>query len=240
MTQHVKRFERNTLGRDFVVGDIHGCFEALEDCLNQIGFDGTIDRLFSVGDLVDRGPASELALEWLAKPWFHAVRGNHEEMAILFATGEMRTDVYLANGGAWFVAKDKNEQFPYVDAFDKLPYAIEVETDKGLVGIVHAECPFVRWSDIEPALASENGETFKQMMVWSRDRIDNDDRRPVLGVVAVFVGHTPQTEPVRLGNVFYIDTGACFRQLGVLTLVNLAELDLSDDTEDMSPAVSPA
>jgi serine/threonine protein phosphatase 1 len=232
MTKNVVRFERNTAGRDYVVGDIHGCFEALADCLKQIAFDETKDRLFSVGDLVDRGPASEQALEWLAKPWFHAVRGNHEEMAIMFAAGDLRTDVYLQNGGAWFVGMDKNEQFPFADAFAQLPYAIEVETEAGLVGIVHAECPFVEWSSIEPALASENSDAFKQMMVWSRDRFENGEQRPVRGVVAVFVGHTPMPEPLRLGNVFYIDTGACYRQLGTLTLVNLHELDLTDEPDD--------
>lgn len=229
MTKNVVRFERNTQGIDYVVGDIHGCFDALRDCLKQIGFDGARDRLFSVGDLVDRGPKSEEALEWLDYPWFHAVRGNHEEMAVLFSRGEWPTDNYLANGGAWFVGKDKNEQFPFADAFAKLPYAIEVETALGLVGIVHAECPFVEWSSIEPALESEEADRFKEMLVWSRDRIDSGDRRPVQGVAAVIVGHTPHKEPVRLGNTFYIDTGAYKRDYGVLTLVNLNELSVSDD-----------
>jgi len=39
-----------------------------------------VDQLFSVGDLVDRGPESHRVLEWLARPWFFAICGNHDFM----------------------------------------------------------------------------------------------------------------------------------------------------------------
>jgi serine/threonine protein phosphatase 1 len=55
----IKKFELNEKGRDFVVGDIHGCFDLLSNNLKEIGFDESVDRLFSVGDLVDRGKQSE-------------------------------------------------------------------------------------------------------------------------------------------------------------------------------------
>ena len=77
-----KHFSANTVGRDFVVGDIHGMFKTLAKELEELGFDPEKDRLFSVGDLIDRGPDNEDIEEWLAKPWFHAVRGNHEQMLI--------------------------------------------------------------------------------------------------------------------------------------------------------------
>ncbi len=46
----------NQAGRDFVVGDVHGCFRTLECALLEIEFDPSRDRLFGVGDLVNRGP----------------------------------------------------------------------------------------------------------------------------------------------------------------------------------------
>lgn len=46
----------NHAGRDFVVVDLHGCLDQLEALLKAIGFDPARDRLFSVGNLVDRGP----------------------------------------------------------------------------------------------------------------------------------------------------------------------------------------
>ena len=73
MQQRFLKVPRNEQGRDFAVGDVHGCFTRLQDSLGRMGFDASRDRLFSVGDLVDRGPESEAALEWLAQPWFFAV-----------------------------------------------------------------------------------------------------------------------------------------------------------------------
>jgi len=72
----IRRFARNPLGRDLAVGDIHGYFSQLEQALDQAGFDPVRDRLFSVGDLTDRGPDCPQALEWLARPWFHPVCGT--------------------------------------------------------------------------------------------------------------------------------------------------------------------
>lgn len=89
LTAYVHRYTQNTIGRDFAVGDIHGMFRLLQTELDGIGFDPLVDRLFSVGDLVDRGPDSELALEWIAKPWFHAVQGNHEDMATRMPSGSI-------------------------------------------------------------------------------------------------------------------------------------------------------
>ena len=59
----LQRFERNRIGRDFAVGDIHGCFTALQIALDAIGFSPETDRLFCAGDLVDRGPGSHLVVD---------------------------------------------------------------------------------------------------------------------------------------------------------------------------------
>jgi serine/threonine protein phosphatase 1 len=81
-------FPANPTGRDFAVGDIHGHFSALVEGMRAIGFDASRDRLFSLGDMVDRGPESAQAMDWLKKPWFHAVRGNHELMVCAAIRGE--------------------------------------------------------------------------------------------------------------------------------------------------------
>ena len=41
-------------GRDFVFDDIHGCFATVEQALEALDYDPGRDRLFSVGDLIDR------------------------------------------------------------------------------------------------------------------------------------------------------------------------------------------
>jgi len=40
----------------------------------------------------------------------------------------------------------------------------------------------------------------------------------------VIVGHTPLQKPAVLGNVYHIDTGACFRN-GYFTFIDLATLE---------------
>lgn len=222
----VKRFEENTVGRDFAVGDIHGHFTRLQAALDSIGFDPAVDRLFSVGDLVDRGPECRDALTWLDKPWFNAVRGNHDDYVVRFDTCDVENWVY--NGGAWFAGLNRDEQEEFRVQFAELPIAIEVETPAGLVGIVHADCPFPTWAQLRRELESpESSKRLKAVQntcMWSRSRISEEDRSHVLDLEWLVVGHTPNNAPVVLGNVIYIDTGGwCVG--GHFTLLNLHTLE---------------
>lgn len=216
--QNVRRFTQNTSGRDLIVGDVHGCFTKLRAALAAVGFDpGAGDRLFSVGDLVDRGPECDSALEWLAQPWFFAVAGNHEDMAMRWPHGTMDPGNYLANGGGWNIGNPPELQREIAEAFIALPIAIEIETAGGLVGIVHAECPGYSWSAFTAALQSSNltraqRKALREVALWSRDRISAGDETAVSDVRAVVVGHTPVERLVALGNVLHIDTGAWLQQ----------------------------
>ncbi|WP_430447102.1 MAG: symmetrical bis(5'-nucleosyl)-tetraphosphatase [Pseudomonas piscis] len=64
----------------YAVGDLQGCLEPLQCLLEQVAFDPTRDRLWLVGDLVNRGPQSLETLRYL-----HSIReslvcvlGNHD------------------------------------------------------------------------------------------------------------------------------------------------------------------
>lgn len=208
---NVQRFKKNEQGRDYIVGDIHGNFSFLEKELARIRFNEVKDRLFSVGDLVDRGPESEVALDWLAKPWFHAVRGNHEDMAIRWPEGRMDGANYLQNGGAWNLGNPESLQRDIAESLRILPIGIEIETDAGLVGIVHAECAGSDWVAFRELLSGDYPQSAKNRIIqealWARHRITYGLTDEVLGVRAVVSGHTPVEEVTKLGNVFYIDTG---------------------------------
>lgn len=213
MAELVKRFTRNTKGRDLIVGDIHGYFTKLVEHLDRINFDYINDRLFSVGDLVDRGPESHQVLEWLARPWFHAVQGNHEDMAIAYDAGQVDAVWYAKNGGAWNIANDPVTRRDISLAFAALPVAIELETGNGLVGIVHADCPAPSWRQFIGSLESplSDDRERKQLIEiaqWSRNRCDNLMTDAIRHVRAVVVGHTPMERMSSLGNVLFIDTGA--------------------------------
>ena len=110
-----------------------------------------------------------------------------------------------------------------------LPVAIEVETEAGAVGIVHADCPFPSWQDFTWALeAATVTKSMRDRVVdaamWSRERIQSEDQSGVDGARAVIVGHTPLKRPAVLGNVYHIDTGGWLRD-GYFTFLNLATLE---------------
>lgn len=209
------KFKQNTVGKDFVVGDIHGCFTKLQQALEALNFNANTDRLFSVGDLVDRGPESEQCIDWLAKPWFHAVRGNHEQMAIDAYDGFFDSADYRYNGGGWFLDLSKEEQGYYTTAFQKLPFWMEIETPNGLVGIVHAECP-LDWN-----FTKENHQSiYDQILLWGRSKISIWDKRPIENVWRVYSGHTPIKTKLILGNQHFIDTGAVFGGVFAIEQIN--------------------
>ena len=112
MSTTIQKLPSNTRGTDYVIGDLHGCFSLLERLLGEVHFDKSRDRLFSVGDLIDRGPESLRCLQLLAEPWFYAVQGNHENMMLNFflpylTSGKLKRLVdgtgtgFLDYGGDW-------------------------------------------------------------------------------------------------------------------------------------------
>lgn len=203
----IKYFEKNKLGRDFFVGDIHGCFYKLQDAMNAANFNEKTDRIFSVGDLVDRGLESIKAIEWIEKPFFHAVQGNHEDMAIRFPYGNMDTYNYSRNGGDWMINIAPDKQMSVSAALSELPYMLEIDTDYGKIGVIHAEAVDNDWLRTKSTM---DKKASREQMLWGREKIQSQDAKYVSGIDYLMVGHTPLQQPTRLGNVFYIDTGACF------------------------------
>jgi len=218
-----RRIAANSKGRDLAVGDIHGHFQRLQQCLDQAGFDPETDRLISVGDLVDRGPHSAEALAWLAKPWFHAVQGNHESLAITYLYGgRLDLEMYRAAGGGWFLDLPRHEQEVFAEQFLQLPIALEVQTSAGLVGVLHADSPFNDWAALRESLLFDDDARVREVCQWSRRRLKDGDTEPVAGLRALLVGHTPVLQAKRLGNVWHLDTGGWAS--GHFTLLDLASL----------------
>lgn len=219
--QTVQRFAVNNAGRDFAVGDIHGCFDRLEQALHKVRFSSEVDRLFSVGDLVDRGPQSPDVLNWLARPWFHAVCGNHDFMTWRSATGYPLTEVsHYDNGGAWLDRCDAALRADLARSLRQLPLGIEVETPRGVVGVVHADFPYDDWRAIHTKIFSTEDI---DACLWSRDRYRMRYTLPVRHIYAVIHGHSPVPSVMQLGNVYFIDTGG-WREGGRFTLLNLHTL----------------
>ena len=148
-------------GRDLVIGDLHGYFGTLEYALPELSFDPGRDRLFSVGDLIDRGPRSAEALQWLESGRITAaVRGNHEQMMVNALEANQAVSlrksgagaVWLSNGGDWWYDSevvtrerehaDEPRTFALAErwarALSALPYMMTIECGTKTVGVVHA------------------------------------------------------------------------------------------------------
>jgi len=81
------KYDKSTTkyARDFVVSDIHGRFDSFKAALKTVNFSKS-DRLFVLGDTIDRGPEGFHALLYLThtlpSEGYHVVvlTGNHEDM----------------------------------------------------------------------------------------------------------------------------------------------------------------
>lgn len=155
----VKTFEPNLLGRDFVIGDLHGSLSCFTNLLKNLNFDETTDRMFSVGDLTDRGPDSLGTLRLLQKPWFHCTLSNHEQMMLEAFNGGYMGQYWFRNGGTWgmealstfnalernkctAISNEEQELFDLLKVVEELPFLITINHKNGKkFHILHAELP---------------------------------------------------------------------------------------------------
>lgn len=219
--RRVLHFPDNRLGRDFVVGDLHGCLEPLGRLMETVNFHTGRDRLFSVGDLVDRGPFSMACLKLLRMPWFHAVRGNHEQFLINHLQNPQRIRAYdehwLKQVAPRFSDRNKlaGEWLPLLRS---LPLVMVVGEGSGRFQVVHGEL-------------LEEGEPVTNRMIdeWDFHDPETVERRALSGRVLfkthinggqvnrahhpekmspTYCGHTIVEAPLKLAGQIYLDRGA--------------------------------
>lgn len=158
----IKTFEPNEQGRDFVIGDLHGSASCLDNLLEHLDFDQSRDRMFSVGDLVDRGPEPLACLGLIDQDWFHCTLSNHEQMMLEAFFGGPTGEYWFMNGGSWGMeafndrkgmhhpnelhrripSEDSVVLYQLLEKVKQLPYLITVKMKDGRkFHIIHAELP---------------------------------------------------------------------------------------------------
>lgn len=202
-------FEENTIGRDFIVGDLHGCFDEFQGMLEYLEFSREFDRMFSCGDLVDRGPKSLDCLHLL--DWMPSARGNHEQFMIDYLIHGYTGNYWKQAGGAWateMTQEAQQELRSYIKEIEpKLPYLITVGEGSSRFNIVHAELtmlPDISDKDLDEI---EFDEYMCECMLWGRSIIQGHPAPHSDNLSITYVGHTPLVHPFKVGKQMYLDGG---------------------------------
>lgn len=93
----------------YAVGDVQGCADELDALLERLRFDPEVDRLWFVGDLVNRGPRS---LEVLRK-----VRALGDAAVVVLGNHDLHL-LAIARGGAAWQSSDSSLR-PVMEAADR-------------------------------------------------------------------------------------------------------------------------
>lgn len=211
--------------RTFVIGDIHGCAATLRRLV-----DGTLrpvpaDRIFLLGDLIDRGPDSKGVLDFIFDlrgrgVSVESIRGNHEEM-YLRACEDSYPGLWIANGGLATLASfqaDRPGDIPrrYHDYLNSLPLYILLDD----FVLVHAGLNF----DVPHPFDDT------EAMLWTRSHFVDPHR---IGGRRLICGHTPVTR-ARLeasldNSKIMLDNGCVFNDrpgMGSLAALELESMTL--------------
>ncbi len=220
--------------REFVIGDIHGAYLALEQVLNRTGFDKEFDRLICIGDVCDRGGQERECIHLLAGiKNLVLVMGNHDYWTLKWLSGEhlSREDMsdWLSQGGNTTVASLKGDK-PFCREF--LTRAVPYYEHEGSL-FVHGGI----------RLDSKAEENDPEYMMWDRTMLltavsNPSDARVVKQYEKVYCGHTPVTnfgymEIMEFSNVTALDTGAGLGYFLSLLEIRTGRIWMSDQVDSL-------
>ena len=226
-------FGINEEGRDFVTGDVHGCFRTLEHALDALAFDPDRDRLFGVGNLVAGGPHSGEAVQWLKHRFTAVTRGSQEHRALRWLSDALDDKARTLGPHSWLLDVEPGAHRLWRDTLARMPLAITVHTGYGPVGIVHTESPHESWARATELLEAGRGLNVALLGRPAGPDADEYRRQPVTGVRALVHGHTAVSEPEWSGNRLNVHTGAGESYLDQLTLARIDVEPLVTTTFDV-------
>lgn len=234
------------MGRTLVVGDIHGAYKALVQCLERAGFKEDEDRLIILGDVCDGWAHVKQCIELLAwLPNVTYIIGNHDQWALNWMNTGHREDLWIGQGG---VATIQSYGGYYGD-FEEVPEDHKKFLRNAHLYVLEGDRLFVH-GGLE--IGTRIDENKPCDIMWDRGllqrAVQNQRIADKQGLIPknltpykeVFVGHTTTliygtTEPIHACEVWALDTGAGYR--GKLTImdVNTKEYWQSDIVKTLYP-----
>ena len=202
--------------RTLVIGDIHGCWDELQQLLEACDRQPD-DEVLSLGDMIDRGPNPlEVVRFFMNDPAASAILGNHEDSHLRVRAGEP-----LVPKDSAVVTRHQLGAFydEALDWFATLPLSAQRHGHL----IVHAGfIPGLSFAE-QPRQALLRGR-----MPWMKSLFDNshtywweryEGELPI--VHGHYYGHGLSEQPRHVNGTWGIDNGACFG--GYLTALILPE-----------------
>lgn len=135
----------------YAIGDVQGCFKELLQLLDKINFDETNDRLWFVGDLVNRGPESLNVLNFVINLGESAITvlGNHD-LHLLALTEEVMDPKKHDTLAPIINSPDKQELIAWIRQQPLMHHDKELD-----FSMIHAGLPPQWGIDLALELASE-------------------------------------------------------------------------------------
>lgn len=209
-----------------IIGDVHGCLDELLELLTQLGYsvqqsDSAVTitppenrKLVFVGDLVDRGPATDrvlrLVMDMVRAGQAFCVPGNHDIKLLKALKGR---DVQLTHGLAESLQQlnanpeeFRSEVTRFLDGLIS-----HYVFDSGKLVVAHA--------GIKESMQGRGSMKVRDFALYGETTGETDEfGLPVRynwsadyrGNALVVYGHTPVPEPLWLNNTVNIDTGCVF------------------------------
>ena len=194
-----------------VIGDIHGCYYTLTELVEKINDKYPSIKIYSVGDLVDRGNFSYEVIEFVKSQNIRFTPGNHDYMFCYFIRqpGSQMANVWLYNGYEKTLAsynRHNDEVSAHLDLIMQVPLFLNLKdcfiSHAGISKYYESILPEYFQSDLS-ILGNiiRNDLEKSESILWTRGELLN------IGKLQV-VGHTrrEKVEFKKKNNVVYIDT----------------------------------
>jgi len=197
----------------FVVGDIHGAYKALIQCLEKCEFNKEKDQLIVLGDVVDGWPqVKECINELLTIKNLIYIKGNHDVWFQEWFITKIKESIWTNQGGD-ATLKSYKDGVPSSHK-DLITNAKYYYIDNNNNVFVHGG---FNWN------VSIEDDNINDLL-WDRElfyyaRINSNIK--ISEYNEIFIGHTQQKigKPLNYNNLWNLDTGAGWT--GCLTILNI-------------------